>query len=303
MLREARADPGHRNAAHSVDLLARACLAGLQAHVGELVAAINEAIAEDPDIETVSVALSHLFLAWRARALLGLVGRTEVEHLVGSAYRRTLQLAGDIDQVKEERHAGFLKSLVLLRQVVVSARGVTRAIDADLLDYFIEACLSRQLPPLLAGAIAGMAFLAGRIDGPTLAARMAGQFGGAHVDPKDNVAAISGLIAVSPDLMVRVPEVVRNLDQVVSGMEDRQFIAELPHLRLAFAALNPRETDAVAALVAQCHGQTAAALPTRQILGVSEADLTVGLDLDRRLRDSLEADGLASWTSMGGQAS
>ena len=257
---------------------------------------------EDPDIESVSLALSHLFLAWRARALLGLVGRTEVERLVGTAYRRTLELAGDIDQVKEERHAGFLKSLVLVRQVVVSARGETEAIDADLFDFFVEAYLGRQLPPLLAGAIAGMAFLTGRIDGPALAARVRGEFGGAHVEPKDNVAAIGGLIAVSPDLLIRVPEVVRDLDQVVSGMEDRQFIAELPHLRLAFAALNPRETDAVAALVAECHGLEAAALPTRQVLGVSEADLAAGLDLDRRLRDSLKADGLSSWAAVGGRA-
>lgn len=195
LLRHARADPARRNAAHAVDLLARACLAGLQAHVGELLAAIDAAIVEDPDIETVSVALSHLFLVWRARALLGLVGRTEVERLVGTAYRRTLQLAGDIDQVKEERHAGFLKSLVLVCQVVVSARGETEAIDADLFDFFVEAYLGRQLPPLLAGAKAGMAFLAGRIDGPALAARVRGEFGGAHVEPKDNVAAIGGLIA------------------------------------------------------------------------------------------------------------
>jgi hypothetical protein len=123
------------------------------------------------------------------------------------------------------------------------------------------------------------------------------------VEPRDNVAAIRGLIAVSPDLLARVPEVVRDLDRVVSGMEDRQFIAQLPHLRLAFAALNPRETDAVAALVAECHGLAATALPTRQILGVSEADLAAGLDLDRRLRDSLVADGLAAWASMDGPAS
>jgi hypothetical protein len=302
LLREARADPARRNAAHAVDLLARACLAGLQAHVGELIAAIDAAVVEDPDIETVSLALSHLFLAWRARVLLGLVGRTEVERLVGTAYRRTLQLAGDIGEVKEERHTGFLKSLVLVRQVVVSARGETEAIDADLFDFFVEGCLGRQLPPLLAGAIAGMAFLAGRIGGPALAARVRGQFGGAHVEPKDNVAAISGLIAVSPDLLIRVPDVVRDLDRVVSGMEDRQFIAELPHLRLAFAALNPRETDAVAALVAECHGLAAEALPVRQVLGVSGADLAAGLDLDRRLRDSLDADGLAWWTATDGQA-
>jgi hypothetical protein len=226
-----------------------------------------------------------------------------VERLVGTAYRRTLQLADDIDRVKEERHAGVLKALVLVRQVVVSARGETQAIDADLLDLLVESCLGRQLPPLLAGAIAGMAFLAGRIDGPALAARVRGQVAGAHVEAKNNVAAIGGLIAVSPDLLARVPEVVRDLDRVVSDMEDRQFIAQLPHLRLAFAALNPRETDAVAALVAQGHGLAATALPTRQNLGVSDADLATGLDLDRRLRESLKADGLASWTAMDGQAS
>jgi Mg-chelatase subunit ChlD len=202
-----------------------ACLAGLQAHLGELLTAIDAVIVEDPDIETVSAALSHLFLAWRARALLGLVGSTEVERLVGTAYRRTLQLAGDIGEVKEERHAGFLKSLVLVRQVVVSARGETAAIDGDLFDFFVEGCLGRQLPPLLAGAIAGMAFLAGRIDGPALAARVRGQFGGAHVEPKDNVAAISGVIAVSPDLLIRkvVDDIMQRLrSHVVRALAGRR---------------------------------------------------------------------------------
>jgi hypothetical protein len=105
LLRLSRADPAQRNAAAAVELLARACQAGLQASVGELLGAVDAAIIEDPDIETVSLALSHLFLAWQARALLGLMNRPEVEHLVGTAYRRVLELARDIDQVKEERQS------------------------------------------------------------------------------------------------------------------------------------------------------------------------------------------------------
>lgn len=294
MLRASRAVPSTRNAAYAVDLLARACLAGLQEHAGELVAAIDEAIGEDPDIETVSAALSQLFLAWQARALLGLVGNIEVEHLVGTAYRRTLELAGDIDQIKEERHTGFLKSLVLVRQVIALAREETRTIDAQLFDQFVENCLSRRLAPLLAGAMSGMAFLAGRIDGPGLAARVRGQFAGALTDPKDNVAAVSGLIAVSPDLLMRVPDVVRDLDSVVAGMEDKQFIVELPHLRLAFAALNPRETDAVAALIASHHGKTGV-IVSRTALTVSQDDLVANLEFDRRVKEGLAEDGLSSW--------
>ena len=299
VLRESRNDPARRNAMAAVEILSRACQAGLHAHTAELAPWVDEALTDDPDIETVGVALSQLYLAWQARALLGLVGRPEIQHLVGTAYRRALELAREIDRTKEERQSGVLRALVLIRQVVASAGSETPAIDADLFDQLIDECLARPLLPLLAGAMAGMGFLAGRIDARELAARVRGQMAGAHATPKDNVAAVSGLIAVSPDLLGRVPEVVDDLDDVVSSMEDRHFIAALPHLRLAFAALNPRETDAVAALVSARHGAGAGNALARPALTVDERELIANLELDRRLQEALAEDGLGSWLPEG----
>lgn len=299
MLSDGRQALGRPSAVGAVHLLMRASLAGLQAHIGDLVTAIDEAISTDPEIATVSAALGDLFLLWQARRVLGLIGRPELEHLVATAYRRALELARDIDQVKENRQEDVLRAMATLRQVVAAAAGEASPIDPELFDQRVEASLDATLPPLLAGAMAALAFLSGRLDAAGLAARVAGLAGGARIDPKDNVAAVRGAAAVAPELLSRVPELVRALDAVIAGMDDQQFIAHLPHLRLAFASLNPRETDAVAAIVAERHGIAPSALAARSSLGISEAELLSGLDLERRLAEGLAEDGLAGWTMEG----
>ena len=73
-------------------------------------------------------------------------------------------------------------------------------------------------------------------------------------------------------------------------MDEDWFVALLPHLRLAFAALDPRDIDRLANEVGARHGVGASALlPT---LDITAHELEENLAADRQVRALLAADGL-----------
>lgn len=296
LLQASRHAPDQRSARATVGLLSRACLAGLQPHLGEFIDAVTAAIADDPDIATVGEALAQLFLLWKTRTLLGVVDRPEIEQLIGAAYRRALVLADDVQNVHEDNQPTVLKALVTLRQVVVSASRETRAIDPDLFDQVVDRALDKPLPPLLAGAMIALGHRCGRIETEEVARRMKGHLGSATRGAEDCVAALRGFVSVSPELLIRLPELMHGVDDVIQQLPDDQFIAALPHLRLAFSALNPRETDALAAVITGRYDAAGAELQAGQPIGASEVQVIAGLALDRKLIEMLTADGLQPWT-------
>jgi len=105
------------------------------------------------------------------------------------------------------------------------------------------------------------------------------------------------MVAIAPELLRRVPELLAVIDDLIGGLNDERFIAQLPHLRLAFSALNPRETDEVAARIAARHGAGLEALQPPVVYGIGEEELRVNLALSEKVRASLAADGLQDWAT------
>jgi hypothetical protein len=124
-----------------------------------------------------------------------------------------------------------------------------------------------------------------------------GHLRGAYADAADNVAALNGMVAIAPELLWRVPELLAVIDGLIGGLDDERFIAQLPHLRLAFSALNPRETDEVAARIAARHGAGGEALQPPVVYGIGEEELRINLALSEKVRASLAADGLQDWAT------
>jgi hypothetical protein len=292
-----RDDAEGRGASAAIRLLFTVCQIGLQDRASTILPLIETEIADDADLGSVTRALSELFVLWRARNVLGMVGSGEVERLMGVAYRRALYLLGDLKNTREERLKDVLSGLATLREVVNSARQETGAIDADLFNEAVVQRLGDALAPALAGAIAALTFLAGVRDAAFLVERVRGHLDGAYPDAADNVAALNGMVAIAPELLWRVPELLAVIDGLIGGLDDERFIAQLPHLRLAFSALNPRETDEVAARIAARHGAGGETLQPPVVYGIGEEELRFNLALSERVRASLAADGLQDWAA------
>jgi hypothetical protein len=80
---------------------------------------------------------------------------------------------------------------------------------------------------------------------------------------------------------------------MLTEWDEQEFIAALPSLRLALADLTPRETDRVAALVADLHGEQS--LGEVIHLRMTEGELERNRRITAAVLDSLKADGLAGW--------
>ena len=284
-------------ASEAIRLLFTICQIGLQDQVHALLPLIETEVAGDADLASVTRALSELFLLWRARNVLGMVGSSEVERLIGVGYRRALHLLGDLENTREERLRDVLAGLATLREVVNSARQETQSIDPQLFVEAIEQRLHDALAPVLAGAIAALAYLSGVRDTAYLVARTRGHVGGAYLDAADNVAALNGMMAIAPELLRRVPELLAAIDDLLAALEPGRFVEQLPHFRLAFSALNPRETDDIAASIAARHGAGADTLQSPVTYGIAEDEVRANLALSEKVMASLLTDGLEDWVT------
>ena len=279
----------------AIRLLLTACRVGLQARTSEVLPLIDTALGTDADLASVTKSLKELFLLWRARAVLGLLGAEAVERLIGVAYRRAILLLEHLPETREERLDSVVKALSVLREVVSSAAGETREVDADLLGDVIRRLTGRDMAPRLSGAVAALAFLMGVSDGDSLIACVRGHLRGGFQNPADSVAALGGMLAVSPEAVWRVDGLLPEMDKTVTAIGDERFIELLPHLRLAFTGLNPKETDRVAATIAALHSQKPEALVSAVSYDIGEAEVAANLRLGQALAASFRADGLGSW--------
>jgi len=315
------ADAGNgRNARVAVRLLLTACLIGVQSRVSTILRLIAANIEADPDLASVTGAASELFLLWRSRAVLGLTGSADLESLIAGAYRRALYLMEGIADTSEERLGGVVGALATLREVVASAsaeggpgddtprigdpmaqvgaRDRQRKmpiLDPSLFADEVVRLLEKPMPPVLGGALSALAYLSGHRDGGDLVSRIRGGLGGACVDIADRVAALNGMLAVTRELLWRVPHLLDAIDDTITSLDDERFIAALPHLRLGFAALDPREIDEVATRIGVRRGGGANPLAAEVSYDIGEAEVAANLALATELERNLSDDGLASW--------
>ena len=83
------------------------------------------------------------------------------------------------------------------------------------------------------------------------------------------------------------------VEQMFASWDNDEFLLRLPHLRLAWSDLTPRETDRVASLVAEHHGVDKRDLT--RVSALSEQDTLHLLKAWSRVEESLKEDGLESW--------
>lgn len=285
---EAQGKGGDAGAA--IDLFAAACQAGIGASAERVLPAIEAGIVRDADVASIAGALRDLIGLWRGRAALGFANGAEIERLIGTTWRRALYLLPDLANAGEDRVAAMLDALVVLREATGLAEASLQALDPGLFDQAISALLETELDPALAGAVAALALLAGRIDNAEFAARLSGELRGAYSEAARRIAWLRGVIAISRELLWRAPELVETADRDLSALDDVGFVELLPHLRMAFAALDPREIDRLAHAVAVRHGGDGAGLIVHHDL--PESEMVANLRADARVREALEADGL-----------
>jgi hypothetical protein len=280
-----------RDIASMAGLFAQGLIAGLGRDLEPFLNLLAGDIEAHGDFAAVAHALRRLHMIAQSSGPLRAPPELTLDTVNQAAYRRLVYLCDDLPRTPAEGIATRIDALRIMAEILGGETG--SSFDRSIFDDAIDRVADAGPPPEILGAVLSICVQARRREPEALRSALAGQFSGSVLRQEDRIGALRGMLQTTPALMLHMAEVLKAVDGFLSGMDDAAFMDLLPHLRLAFAALNPREIDQLASQLARLHGGQAGAY--HAVSGASEADLARGIELDKQLRASIEADGLSSW--------
>lgn len=152
----------------------------------------------------------------------------------------------------------------------------------------------RQPPDLcqspILGAALGILYCDRVISETELIRYVRGALSGTGQSPDQRCGILKGLLATAREVAWDVAEILSALDEQFGDWNEDDFLKALPDLRLAFADLTPQEIHRVAGSVARLHGE--GDLGQLIHLDMNEAEVQQALNLNQRVAESLQSDGL-----------
>ena len=285
-----------RDIAAMTDLFARGLLAGLGSELALFLDALGADVQSHGDFAAVAKTLRRLYSIARSAGPLGAPSDLDLAGVADAAYRRLVYLGDDLPATPPDAAAERVEALRLMTELLNEDEAGT--FDRQLFDGAIDRVVDANPPPEILGALLAICVHAGRRGPEDLRGALSGQFSGSAAREEDRVAMLRGMLHAAPQLLWRTSGVLEVIDEFLGSMDEESFLPLLPHLRLAFAALNPREIDQVADRLAQLHGGTPSAFGAVHHT-LSKDDLDRGLMIEQSLRASVAADGLSAWLSNG----
>jgi hypothetical protein len=283
-----------RCAAEAVGMMVHACRMGLHRHTARLLALIGAQVNEDPSLTSLTTALNQLVLLWESREPLEAHRLTEIPLLIRTAYERACYLLHNLATTPVEVADELLSSLITIRDLLRSNAAADQTLDKGLFyGPLNQVFLQPQCPALLAGGIAGLLYGDARLSEPDLIKLLAGSLNAASVLARDQTAFLIGLLRSCRELAWRQPALVEAVEKLLSAWSEEEFVQRIPHLRMAFADLTPREADQVANVVATLHGGKK--IDTLHRPEISEAEAMAALRINAVVIKALQEDGLGSW--------
>jgi len=293
--RDALRSAGHGGDIAAIcDLIAQGILAGIGSALSPLVQDLSGDIQGHADFSAVADALRRLAYMADTGGPLRAPPELELDRATISAYLRMVYLCGDLPATHPDAIASRVDGLRVTAELLNTAP--PGLLDRALFDEAIDRVAGARPPPIILGAVLALCVQTGRRDPQSLRNALAGAFAG--VDEQDCIGVLVGMLQAAPQVLWRTPGMIEAVDAFLGGLDEDAFMQLLPHLRLAFSALNPREIDQVAERLAAMHGGQASAFAAVHH-ALTPGDLDRGLALDRQLRATAESEGLSTWLAGG----
>lgn len=278
-----------RDAKAAASWLVQACVLGLHDHLHRVTRSLSAAIGADSQFESVADAAASLGLLWESREPLEARDVPELKTLLRTAYERAIYLGRDLRGSKDEGQ-DLMSSLTRMRELLLSEAG--RELDASLYWSLIASLQKEHNLPSIRGAACGLSYGAGLLSESDLGLALAGHLNG-MLQPNEAVSFLRGLLHTAREVAWQRPELLTVLDGLLREWNDPDFTAILPELRLAFAAMTPKETDRIAQSVASLHDTEDLGRLVHH--DVSLAEVTANLGLSQNVIALLKADELGAW--------
>ena len=283
-----------RRADVATALLLEACRMGLHRHTQDLLERTRILVTQDANFVSLVATIETLLALHVSREPLEAHNLTDVTALAEQAYERAVYLLPQLATTPEEQTEDVLSALNALAQsaTTLGDTPVRRELrHAALRSLLATTCGNAAIRGAAAGTLHG--------DGELTAAEVVRHLRGhlLSANTADGPAFLRGLMRTARSVLRQLPEATAAVHDVLRVWPEDQFIRQVPNLRLAFADLTPRECNELAATVAHSAG----AEPTRLSATdrFSEEDLLLALDIESRLKRTLQRDGLGALTPEG----
>ena len=286
-------DEAAEGASNGVALLIRACLMGLLSAAADLAGRLTDWVGRDASFVSVAKAFGQLMLLQQSGGPLQATKLEVLPELLRTAYIRACQLLSGAVQLPDEQAAPFVDGCLIMNSRL-SVEGEASSLDTDLFGQSLATLHTHTTtPPLLRGAATGLLYTAGRMDVEEVMKAVQGALSPAVGDGARQVDFLSGLLKSARELAWREPKLLQAVEAMFTEWSEDEFLRRLPHLRLAWSDLTPRETDRVAAHVASHHGVEKRDLTLGSAF--SEEDVMHALRVFARVEQTLKEDGLEAW--------
>ena len=279
-----------RSAIAAVRLLVAACRMGLHDQTPRLLTLIADQAAADPAVVSLAQALGQLLLLGQSWEPLAAQSLETVPQLAIVVYRRLCYLLPHLAACPEAESPAVLAALNGVWEILQPGQAT---LDPDLFIGGLLDLLATQGNAIVLGGAAGVLYSAGRMAIAPLVTLAAGYLDHAAANPAVGIGFLRGLLHTCREVTWHEPDLLAAINRRLENWTEAEFLRVLPELRLAYADLAPRETDQVAAIAAQLHGQRDLGILTHW--HATAADLQRGLEREHRVRQALEQDGLTEW--------
>ncbi|WP_330277107.1 DUF5682 family protein [Lentzea sp. NBC_00516] len=266
---------------HLATILFDAVLCGISALSGQVQQSLNDGVRATGDLAALGSVLSGVLGLWRHDRLFG----TRKDPLLGSVIdagtARVLWLVEGLHGGPAPADPHRLKAMAATRDAVLHAKSALSLDIADVTGVATRVSNDVEAPPDLRGAALGLAWTLGSQP---------------DVRKVRNIEALgdwlTGLFAVAREEVLASPDLVGVLDELVSAMNEDEFLVALPALRLAFSYFPPRERETIAATVLHHRGVEGSAKGVTR-LTVDPMVVAEAMAIEKRVDALLLKGGLA----------
>jgi hypothetical protein len=273
----------------AASLLLEACRSGLHGRAPDLLQRTARLMAGDPSFVSVAAAAGELDVLRVSREPLEAHDLEGLHETVRLGWERAASLVPQLGTIGEAEETAALDRLCAWSALAASLPDPELA--AGQRAESLRGLLAPQGGnPALTGAAAGLLYDDGEMEGTEVGRRLDGLLRGAGGDPSAGARFLRGLLRAARAACWLEPSLLASMHTTLRDIDEQMFIGALPHLRLAFSDLTPRECDNVAALVAALGGEARLDLGA---VAASERELLLALSVDRLVGERLERDGLA----------
>lgn len=242
-LLEQLAQPGGAPA----ELVLQVLVMGLDKVADKVLDAVDRWLGQSYDALALAQGTARLALAFEARLTLGGVGMARLLPLLVRAFSQTCIRLPWLGMSDAPRSQAMLAALDDLHCMI---RRQAQWTDAAL---FYDACASLhagQVAPQVRGGAAAILTVSGTWSPAHTSAALAATFALAHTAPQSIADYMQGFLRIAKTWMLASPQHLEQLSAVLAAWSEEDFLSALPSMRLAFAQLSGRETDALARVLA-----------------------------------------------------